>query len=304
MRLWEFPLRSDWSAGGKSAAGCRSQVTFYRNLRCQGPRLYYSYLCVGLFSFYFLKLPISEEYVSPMECFNKPSCVFSQLSDENDLTALIPFARRLSQVSPTLVRHWNFFFHNAETWFIVIGENWPRVPKMKFKLRQRTLWAERLILHPLLKPEDMNFSLWPYILTPDRQLKGHSSLAFCDSALVCADLWKKRSSSQQGLLPLAYMTYASFVLITHNLDIPLCGIVCHPDFTLGFWEVACHLATPFRGKGGGGGWGRPSWWPARRIEWPWEPGGGVEWGRSSDSSHHWWASVKQVLPYHGGKCTK
>lgn len=46
----------------------------------------------------------------PMECFNKPSYVFSQLSDENDLTALIPFGRRLSQVSLTLVRHWNFFF--------------------------------------------------------------------------------------------------------------------------------------------------------------------------------------------------
>lgn len=51
------------------------------------------------------------------------------------------------------------------------------------------------------------------------------------------------------------MTYASFVLITHNLDIPLCGSVCHSDFTLRLWEVARHLASPFCGKGGGGGWG-------------------------------------------------
>lgn len=221
-----------------------------------GPRLYYCYLRVGLFRFYFLKLPISKEYVSPWRVLT--SLAMCSLSFPMKMTWQLSFP--LTGDFPKFPQLWSdtgiFFFHNAETWFIVIGENWPRVPKMKFKLRQRTLWAERLILHPLLKPEDMNFSLWPYILTPDRQLKGHSSLVFCDSALVCEDLWKKRSSSQQGLLPLAYMTYASFVLITHNLDIPLCGVVCHPDFTLGFWEVVRHLATPFRGKGGGG-WGRP-----------------------------------------------
>lgn len=159
--LREFPLKSDRLAGGKSAADCRSQVTFFRNLRFWGPRLYYSYLRVGLFRFYFLKLPISEDYVSPWSVFSQASlCVSSAFrwkgpdSSHSLWPATFPSSPNSSQ---TL----NFFFLNTETWFIVNEENWPRVPKMKFKLRQRTLSAERLILHPLLKPEDMNFSPWP-----------------------------------------------------------------------------------------------------------------------------------------------